>query len=125
MLKVAPFHGQSERLVKQEVYAHFTLIALTRVFADEAEQGFRAAPDGHGRPAVLANFRHSLHCVARQLEGLFLQQASVLGETVQRILDGVAACRQRRRPGRSYERRSRQPANKWRKRTTDPTASQA
>lgn len=125
MLKVAPFHGQSERLVKQELYAHFTLIALTRVFADEAEQGFRAAPDGHGRPAVLANFRHSLQCVARQLEGLFLQQASLLGETVQRILDGVAACRHRRRPGRSYERRSRQPANKWRKRTTEPTASQA
>ena len=44
MLKVEPFHGHSERLAKQELYAHVTLIALTRVFADETERGFRAAP---------------------------------------------------------------------------------
>ncbi len=125
MLQVEQFRGQSECLVKQELYAHFTLIALTRVFADQAEQGFRAAPDGHGRPALLANFKHSLQTVARQLEGLFLQQASLLGATVQRILEGVAACRQRRRPGRSYERRSRQPGKTWRNRKPVPTTSQA
>ena len=125
MLVVAPFHGQSERTVQQELYAHFTLIALTRLFAGEAEKGFRAGPDGHGRPAVLANFQHSLRIVAQQLEGLFLQQARVLGETVQRILEGVAACRQRRRPGRSFPRRSRKPTSKWRNRNPTPTATQA
>ena len=48
MLTVEHFHGRSERLVKQELYAHFTLIALTRLFASQCEKGFRAAPDGHG-----------------------------------------------------------------------------
>ena len=28
------FHGQSERGVKQELYAHFVLIALTRLFTN-------------------------------------------------------------------------------------------
>lgn len=47
----------------------------------------------YGHPALLANFRHSLHCVARQLVGLLLQQASLPGKTAKRILDGVAASR--------------------------------
>ena len=121
MLTVEHFHGRSERLVKQELYAHFTLIALTRLFASQCEKGFRAAPDGHGRPAWQANFQNSLRTVARHLEGLFLQHATALQASVQRILEGVARCRQRRRPGRSYPRRSRKPAGKWRNpKATDP-----
>ena len=121
MLTVEHFHGRSERLVKQELYAHFTLIALTRLFASQCEKGFRDAPDGHGRPAWQANFQNSLRTVARHLEGLFLQHATALQASVQRILEGVARCRQRRRPGRSYPRRSRKPASKWRNpKATDP-----
>ena len=121
MLTVEQFHGRSERLVKQELYAHFTLIALTRLFASQCEKGFRDAPDGHGRPAWQANFQNSLCTVARHLEGLFLQHATALQASVQRILEGVARCRQRRRPGRSYPRRSRKPASKWRNpKATDP-----
>ncbi len=125
MLTVEQFHGQSERLVKQELYAHCTLIALTRMFASHSEEQFRAAPDGHSRPALQANFQNSLRTVARHLEGLFLVHATTLASTVQRILEGIAACRQRRRPGRSCPRRSRKPASKWRNRKPTEAASPA
>ena len=115
-LRLEQFRGRSEPLVKQELYAHFTLIALTRLFTHRSEEHFRAGPDGHGRPAMLANLTHSLHTVSRNLEGLFLQQARVVGQAVQHILDGIGLCRQRRRPGRSYPRQSKKPVGKWRKR---------
>ena len=61
---------------------------------------------------MLANFGHTLHTVGRHLEGLFLKRAKAVGDALQRILDGIGASRQRRRPGRSYPRRSRKPETK-------------
>ena len=120
-LRLEQFRGRSERLVKQELYANCTLIALTRLFANRSEGDARAAPDGHGRPGQQANFRHALHTVARHVEGLFLRQAALVRDTVQHILDGLAVCRPRRRPRRSYPRLSRKPVNKWRKRKAAAT----
>ena len=34
LLEVDQFHGRSERLVKQELFAHFNLIAMTRLFTN-------------------------------------------------------------------------------------------
>lgn len=123
MLVLEEFRGRSERLVRQELYAHFTLAALSRLLANHSEEAFRQGPDGHGRPAVLANFRHALHMLGHHLEGLFLQRAKALGDALQKILDGIGASRQRRRPGRSYPRRSRKPETKWRNRKAVGTAS--
>ena len=47
---VEEFHGRRERAVKQEVYAHCTLIAMTRLFTNHSEAGLRAAP---GEPMAL------------------------------------------------------------------------
>ena len=93
------FHGQTERTVQQELFAHFSLIALARLFTNRSEESFRADP---GKPAMQANFKSSLRTVARHLEGLFLEHAAMLGKTVERILAGIAACRQRQRPNRSF-----------------------
>ena len=123
MLVLEQFRGRSERLVRQELYAHFTLAALSRLFANHSEEAFRQGPDGHGRPAVLANFRHTLHTVGHHLEGLFLHSAKAVGDALQKILDGIGASRQRRRPGRSYPRRSRKPETKWRNRKAVGNAS--
>ena len=123
MLVLEQFRGRSERLVRQELYAHFTLAALSRLFANHSEEAFRPGPDGHGRPAVLANFRHTPHTVGHHLEGLFLHSAKAVGDALQQILDGIGASRQRRRPGRSYPRRSRRPETKWRNRKAVGNAS--
>ena len=101
LLTVEEFHGQTERTVQQELFAHFSLIALARLFTNRSEESFRADP---GKPVMQANSKSSLRTVARHLEGLFLEHAAMLGKTVERILAGIAACRQRQRPNRSFPR---------------------
>ena len=98
LLTVEEFHGQTERTVQQELFAHFSLIALARLFTNRSEESFRADP---GKPVMQANFKSSLRTVARQLEGLFLEHAAMLGKTFERILAVFVACRQRQRPNRS------------------------
>ncbi len=120
LLTVEEFHGQTERTVQQELFAHFSLIALARLFTNRSEESFRADP---GKPAMQANFKSSLRTVARHLEGLFLEHAAMLGKTVERILAGIAACRQR--PNRSFPRLSRKPASKWRSSKATATATTA
>ena len=122
LLTVEEFHGQTERTVQQELFAHFSLIALARLFTNRSEESFRADP---GKPAMQANFKSSLRTVARHLEGLFLEHTALLGKTVERILAGIAACRQRQRPNRSFPRLSRNPASKWRPSKATATATTA
>ena len=45
----------------------------------------------------------------------------MLGEAVNRILAGIADCRQR--PNRSYPHLSRKPASKWRPQKATPTTA--
>ena len=122
LLTVEEFHGQTERTVQQELFAHCSLIALARLFTNRSEESFRADP---GKPVMQANFKSSLRTVARHLEGLFLEHAAMLGKTVERILAGIAACRQRQRPNRSFPRLSRKPASKWRSSKATATATTA
>ena len=60
-----------------------------------------------------AQFQHSLRTVAQ------------LGDTVNRILNRIAGCRQRRLPGRPYPRHSRKPVGKWRVRKAKQAATSA
>ena len=90
LLEIESFHSRSERTVKQELYAHFTLIAMARLFASRCERQFESRVEEAGRPPLLANFNHSLGAVERELEGLLLHQAP--------------------------QRRSRRPSKKWRNR---------
>jgi hypothetical protein len=113
-IEVEDFHGQSERTVKQEIFAHFVLITLTRIFYNRAEQDLN--PQNHisrSKEAVLVNFKKSLVTIARNLEALFLQQAEVVKKTVNRIMQAIGTCKQKMRPNRSYDRVSRKPISKW------------
>ena len=113
LMTVEQFHSKSERGVKQEIFAHFILITLTRVFTNHAEDEINLDANTD-KPKMQANFKNSLATVARNIERLLLQNAEAFCQTVTRIVSSVAACRQRRRPNRSYERRSRKPIGKWR-----------
>ena len=64
--------------------------------------------------------RRRLAAVAANIESLLLQHASALRETVARMVGEIVRCRQRLRPGRSYERRSRKPVGKWQRRRGAP-----
>ncbi len=125
LLTVEEFHGHSERGVKQELFAHFSLIAMTRLFTNHSEAGFRAGPGEHGKAAMQANFKHGLRTVGRSLEALFLLHAATLARTVGEILGSIAKCRHRRRPNRSFPRQSLKPASKWRSRQANSAATTA
>ena len=116
-LQVERFHGQSERLVRQELSAHFSLLAMTRLCTNQSQAGFRSEA---GKQPQQANFRNGLRTVGRPLEGLLLTYATTLSETVSTILASIARCRQRKRPNRSYPRVSHKPVNKWRSRKSAP-----
>ena len=111
LVGLEPFHGQTERGVRQELWAGCSLIAMARLFTNHAEQGFPTEPS---KAPLRANFRNSLRTVGQHVEGLLLQYSATLGETVATILDSIAHCRQRQRPGRSFPRVSRRPDDRFR-----------
>ena len=109
------FHSRSERGVKQEIFAHFNLIAMTRLFTNfgDAMHNSQSPPDP--LPESQANFKAALFAVARNLEGLILRQAAMMHNAVHQVLACVETARQRLRPNRSWPRRSRKPLGKWQK----------
>ena len=115
MLELESFHGRCEQAVKQEMYAHCTLVAMARLFASHNERHFESRDEGAGRAPLRANFNQSLGAVERELEGLLLQ-APPLRDTLNRVLEHGARRPQRERPDRCHPRRSRRPSTKWRNR---------
>ena len=122
MLAVEAFHSRSERGVKQELFAHFTLIAMTRLFTNHAEASFRSEA---GKPPLRANFQNAMRTMARNVAGLLLQYSTTLSQTVSSMLASIAHCRHRQRPGRAYPRQSRKPASKWRSSSRSTKTPQA
>ena len=104
---------ESERGVKQELFAHFVLITLTRIFSNHSEASFNPKSNADKTPKITSNFKNCLITVARNIEGLLLQQATQVSETITRIVASISSCRQKLRPNRSYDRRSRKPIGKW------------
>lgn len=113
LMAVEEFHGQTERGVKQELFAHFVLITMTRIFSNHSEDGFSSKRSADETSTTKANFKNSLVTVARNIEGLLLQQAALVNETINHIISSISSCRQKVRPNRSYDRRSRKPIGKW------------
>jgi len=119
-------HSQSERGVRQELYANFVLITLTRIFTNRCDQDINAIKteatedDPSLRPPMRSNFPNALRLVGQEIEVLLLQHAHNVAAAIARIMTGVSRCLQRERPNRSYRRESRQPLSKWaRKRRRD------
>jgi hypothetical protein len=107
----------STALVKQELFAHFVLITLNRLFANRADLELNSgqrSPSGpnEASPQHKTNFKNAIHVLERGLEELLLLQERMKG-VVQRVFRTVLARHQRVRPNRSYVRRSMRPATKW------------
>lgn len=124
---VEDFHAETERGVKQELFAHFVLITMNRLFANRADteinSGQLCAPfDPHGSsscpPSTVAmtglktNFKNCIHVLERSLEELLLLHQRIKG-AVQRAFRAIIVQHQRIRPNRSYPRRSMRPDTKW------------
>ena len=124
---VEDFHARTERGVKQEIFAHFVLVTMNRLFANRADTELNSCQsstpcdphDSSSRPPSTAamagrktNFKNCIHVLERSLEELLLLHERVKG-VVQRAFRAIVARRQRIRPNRSYPRRSMRPETKW------------
>ncbi len=114
LMTIEEFHSQSERGVKQELFAHFTLITLTRLFSNYTEDRLNTSQSHSKKQTMQTNFKNNLLTIARNIEGLFLQQKVVLSKTLNCIITNMKTCRQRLRPNRHYDRVSRKPIGVWR-----------
>jgi len=127
LIDVEEFHAQSERGVKQELFAHFVLITLNRIFANHAEDEINARDESladeriaPSQPLFRINIKNALVTMARNLESLFLQQAQWITQTLNHMIDAISFCKQKERPGRKHERVSRKPVKKWRPSKSKP-----
>ena len=124
---VEDFHARTERGVKQELFAHFVLVTMNRLFANRADtesnlgQTFpplapHASGDRAPSTAVMSgrktNFKNCIHVLERSLEELLLLHQRIKG-VVQRVFRAIVTRHQRVRPNRSYPRRSLRPETKW------------
>jgi len=120
---IEDFHARTERGVKQELFAHFVLITMNRLFANRADLELNSplistpqTPTDANSLATITrktNFKNCVHVIQRNLEELLLLQHR-LQAAVQRTFRAVVSHYQRMRPGRSFPRRSLRPDSKWR-----------
>ena len=118
MISVDDFHGKSERTVKQELFAHFVLITMSRLCANESENILSTlldSVDKKDKPQTIkVNFKNCLTVVSRQMEKILLVPSRCIKTVMDEIIDSISHCRQKVRPNRSYDRISMKPINKWR-----------
>lgn len=100
------FHSKKTAGVKQEVCASLLLLAISRYL-----MGAVAAM--HDRPLREVSQKASVLGFADYLIRIFRQDPRQGVKLVQRLLDRIARQREKRRPRRSFPRRSFRPTRKW------------
>jgi len=117
--EIEDFHARTERGVKQELFAHFVLITMNRLFANRADRelnsGGGSSVASHGaqpKQPSRTNFKNCIHVFTRNLEELLLLHKQ-MNSTVQRVFKLIVGHYQKVRPGRSYPRKSMKPESKW------------
>jgi hypothetical protein len=126
IIVVEDFHAKTERGVKQELFAHFVLITMNRLFANRADSelnpsepstcaDLRDSSSGTAStaPGRKTNFKNCVHVLERSLEELLLLHVR-MKSAVQRAFHAIIGQHQRIRPNRSYPRRSMRPETRWR-----------
>lgn len=119
IFNIEDFHAKTERGVKQEIFAHFVLVTLNRLFANQADielhSGRTSTSPNPRHPSPdprQTNFKNCIHVLDRGLEELLLFHQR-LRASVQRLFQTIRAQHQRLRPNRSFIRRSMRPETKW------------
>lgn len=128
IFNIEDFHGKSERGVKQEIFAHFSLITMNRIFANQADidlnipqsslnpsDGLNCSeksPGNHQMSRIKTNFKNCIHVFTRSIEELLLLQ-NKMKTAVERTFLFIIGRNQKERPGRSYPRKSMRPPTKW------------
>ena len=114
LIDVEDFHAKTERGVKQELFAHFVIITLSKIFANQTNDVLFLNNRFDKKQTTKVNLKNCLLTIARNLEGLFLEQATRIKTVITTIFNSIATCYQKQRINRSYERVSHKVEKKWR-----------
>ncbi len=122
-IDVEDFYSHTERGVKHEIFGHFLLINLARLFETDTRNRLPCDDqqvESSGTTSWLQtgktlkiNFKHCLSVVGRHLENLVLMPGRTMADWLDKAMAAVARIRQRNRPGRHYPRRSFKPRTRW------------
>ena len=118
-IEVDDFHGRSERMVKQELFAHFVLITMSRLCSDTSENLLHRLlnidTDKHKKSeqTIQVNFKNTLTTVSRHLEEIFFAPAHQIQKIITNVVHSISRYYCKTRPGRYYERKSIRPTKKW------------
>ncbi|SDU65643.1 hypothetical protein [Desulfobacula phenolica] len=126
MPAIEDFHAKSERGVKQEIFAHFALITMNRIFANQADIDLNQSNDSVNNATddnkgsflkvqthtIKTNFKNCTHVFSRSMEELFLLKKK-MDTVIERAYHFILARNKKERPGRSYIRKSMKPISKW------------
>ena len=131
VFNIEDFHAQNERGTKQEIFAHFALVTMNRIFANQAEDGLNPpntpikdeSNQIHSEPEspkvclniIKTNFKNCVHVFTRSIEELFFLHGKIK-TAVEKTFHFIIRRHQKSRPGRSYARKSMRPETKWRPR---------
>lgn len=114
LIDVEDFHAKTERGVKQELYAHFVIITLGKIFLNQTNDALLLGMASDKSEKIKTNQKNCFITIARNLEALFLDQANRVKEVITNIVSTITTCYQYVRPGRSFVRVSHKVPKKWR-----------
>ena len=112
---VDEFHGRTGRGIRQELHAHFNLIAMTRLLSGPGD-ALLAQIQEKDRERQTVNFRNAIAIVAANPEEMIFAHTEAIAGIVTRMAEGMIQVRSRLRPGRSCPRISMKPLDKWTRR---------
>ena len=127
IFNIEDFHAKSKRGVKQEIFAHFVLITMNRIFANQADVDLNYSTNStvnttiaNKKPEskthshmVKTNFKNCIQVFSRSMEELLLLETKI-ATVIDRAYQFIVGRNQKARPDRSYERKSMKPESKWR-----------
>lgn len=117
--KIEEFHTRTEQGVKQEIYAHFALITIQRIFSNHLEDKKNDTSEGL---KYKINFRTCTNIITNNLETLFLSHRKLIQDGITKVLSTLSKFFQKIRPNRSYARISKKPFPKFHPRPSSKLA---
>ena len=125
IFNIEDFHAKSKRGVNQEIFAHFVLITMNRIFANQADVDLNYSDksainitthENQGSETcsykIKTNFKNCIHVFSRSLEELLLLERKI-NTVINRAYQFIIGRNQKIRPDRSYVRKSMKPESKW------------
>lgn len=107
LVNLEEFSSKLERGLKQEIYAHFVLINITRFFANISQITNKEDKN------TKYNFKNCLNIVGKNIQSIIFKSKQFIAGIIQKMIAKISRIKQKIRPKRKYRRISHKPFNRW------------